>query len=195
VDGPAEDGVVRQRASAVAELPALLGGIGVDPARVFDGTGIDPATLTPDTRLSVDALHALLDRAAAATGMPDIGLRLGLRFRMAHHGAIGALMESALTLGAALRAFVHWQPGYSSGAVVFLGSEGDMTAFGSAISSAASGPRRPYLDVVLGIGLRMVVLLSGARPDRWRFTWRSARPPTACPTSGARARRCPSISR
>ena len=96
MDGPAEDGIVRQRASAVAELPALLGEIGVDPARVFDGTGVDPATLAPDTRLPFDALHALLDRAAGASGMPDIGLRLGLRFRMEHHGAIGALMERTL---------------------------------------------------------------------------------------------------
>jgi AraC-like DNA-binding protein len=98
--------------------------------------------------------------------MPDIGLRLGLRFRMAHHGAIGALMETAPTLGAALRTFVRWQPGYSSGAVVILDSEDGMTAFGSAVSSAASRPRRPYLDAVIGIGLRMVALLSGgaARP-------------------------------
>jgi AraC-like DNA-binding protein len=157
---------VRQRASALAELPGLLGEIGVDPAVVFRGTGVDPAELTPDTRLAFGDLHALLDRAAEATGMPDIGLRLGLRFRMAHHGAIGALMESAPTLGAALRAFVQWQPGYSSGAVVFLQSEGGVTAFGSAVTSAASRPRRPYLDIVIGIGLRMVALLSGgaARP-------------------------------
>jgi AraC-like DNA-binding protein len=161
VDGSGEGGVVRQRASAVAELPALLGEIGVDPARVFEGTGVDPATFAPDSRLSFDALHALLDRAAGATGMPDIGLRLGLRFRMAHHGVIGALRESAPTLGAALEAFVRWQPGYSSGAVVFLQTEDGMTAFGSAISSAASRPRRPYLDIVVGIGLRMVTLLSG----------------------------------
>ncbi len=86
---------MRQRASALAELPGLLGEIGVDPAVVFRGTGVDPAELTPDTRLAFGDLHALLDRAAEATGMPDIGLRLGLRFRMAHHGAIGALMETA----------------------------------------------------------------------------------------------------
>ena len=157
---------MRQRASALAELPPLLREVGVDPASVFDGTGVDPARLTPDTRLAFAEVHALLGNAARATGMPDIGLRLGLRFRMDHHGAIGALMESAPTLGAALRAFVRWQPGYSSGAVVFLDSQGGMAAFGSAVTSVASRPQRPYLDVVLGIGLQMVALLSGgaARP-------------------------------
>ena len=166
MDGATIGPVVCQRASAAAELPALLHEIGIDAARVFDGTGLDPAGFAPDTRVAFADLHLLLDRAARATGMPDIGLRLGLRFRMEHHGALGALMESAPTLGAGLAALVRWQPGYSSGAVVFLRREGGLTAFGSAITSAASRPRRPYLDVVMGIGVRMVAHLSGgaARP-------------------------------
>jgi AraC-like DNA-binding protein len=154
------DGDVRQRATVVAELPRLLAELGVEPDRVFAGTGVSPGTLGPETRMPFAACVAILSRAAEVSGRPEIGLLLGRRFRLDHHGAIGELMRTSATLGDALRAFVAWQPGYSSGAVVFLHADGGMTAFGNAVCSTAARPGRAYLDVVLGIGLRMVELLT-----------------------------------
>lgn len=151
---------VHQRASAAVVLPALLRELGADPGRVFAGTGIDPETLTPETRIPFASLAVLLDRAVAATGRSDLGLLAGERFVLAHHGAIGELMRTAPTLGAALHAFTRWQPGYSSGAVVYLHSEGGMTAFGSAVCSTSVRPGRTYIDFVLAIGARMVALLT-----------------------------------
>jgi AraC-like DNA-binding protein len=152
---------VHQRANTVAVLPELLRELGVEPGPVFAGTGVDPGTLTAETRIPFGALAVLLDQAVAATGRADLGLMLGHRFVLEHHGVLGELMRTAPTLGAALKAFTRWQPGYSSGAVVYLHSEGGMTAIGSAVCSASVRPRRVYTDLLLGIGVRMVALLTG----------------------------------
>lgn len=154
---------VHQRASTVATLPGLLRELAVEPGPVFAGTGVDPDGLTTETRIPFRSLALLLNQAVAATGRADLGLILGQRFTLAHHGVIAELMQTAPTLGAALSAFARWQPGYSSGAVVYLHSEGGMTAFGSAVCSAAVRPGRVYTDLVLSIGMRMVALLTSNR--------------------------------
>lgn len=153
--------VVDQRASTLVVLPEILRELDVGPRAVFEGTGINPDTLTAETRVPFEALATLLEKAVAKTGRVDLGLMLGERFVFAHHGIVGELMQTAPTLGAAFRAFTRWQPGYSSGAVVYLHSEGDMTAVGSAVCSASVRPGRVYTDLVLAIGARMVALMTG----------------------------------
>jgi hypothetical protein len=77
----------------------------------------------------------LLERATTITGASDLGLRLGLRFRLEHHGMLGALMATTPTLGDALLDFQTSQPGYSSGAIIYVHDWGDDVAFGYAACS------------------------------------------------------------
>jgi AraC-like DNA-binding protein len=163
VDGRASRDGVRQRATTVAELPPLLAELGVDAAEVFAGTDVDPETLDAETRITFGDLATILDRSARLSGCPELGLLLGRRFRLEHHGAVGEMMRTAPTLGAALRSFVACQPGYSSGAVVYLHSQDGMTALGSAVCSGEVRPGRTYTDIVVGIGMRMVTLLTGGQ--------------------------------
>lgn len=158
---PAE--VTTQRAGVLCELPALLREAGVRPGEVFAGSGVDPATLDADQRVPFPALVALLDRAAEATGLAHLGLMLGLRFRLEHHGLIGRLMRTAPTLQAALVDFVTWQPGYSSGAVVYLTRLGEDRLFGYAAQEPGSPQIAHLYYAVAGIGLNMVAELTGGR--------------------------------
>jgi AraC-like DNA-binding protein len=160
VDGGRHRDEVHQRASTAVALPGLLRELGVEPGPVFVGTGLDPATLTAETRIPFGSLALLLEKAVAATGRADLGLMLGHRFEFAHHGLIAEVMQTAPTLGAALRAFTRWQPGYSSGTVVYLHSEGGVTAFGLAVCSVSVRPGRVYTDLVLAVGARMLWLLT-----------------------------------
>jgi AraC-like DNA-binding protein len=154
---------VLQRATTITELPALLDELGVDAAEAFEGTAVNRATLDAETRISFADLATILDRSVRLSGRPELGLLLGLRFRLEHHGAVGEMMRTAPTLGDALRSLVACQPGYSSGAVVYLHSEDGMTAFGNAVCSGAVRPGRTYTDLVVGIGMRMVTLLTGGQ--------------------------------
>jgi AraC-like DNA-binding protein len=149
--------VAMQRAGVFSELPALLAELGVDPAAVLAPAGIDPAVLSPDTRLPFAQIITALHLSAQATARPDIGLMLGQRFSLAHHGLMGTLMRSADTLGQALVDFASWQGGYSTGAVVYLHRMGPDIVFG--YGAAGAGDRRIY-DCVLVIGARMIAALT-----------------------------------
>ncbi|MGI1662977.1 AraC family transcriptional regulator ligand-binding domain-containing protein [Palleronia sp. KMU-117] len=150
-----------QRVGTGAELPRLLEELGVPTEAVFDGSGIDPASLQPDTRVPFAALIDLIERAATLSGFPDFGLRLGLRFRMELHGPVGALMASAPTLGAALEDFETWQRGYSSGAITFVHPWGDDIALGYALCAGTLTPSPQFYHCVLGIAVRMIEELTG----------------------------------
>ncbi|HEV7260650.1 MAG TPA: AraC family transcriptional regulator ligand-binding domain-containing protein [Bosea sp. (in: a-proteobacteria)] len=152
-----------QRAGVLAELPGLLRELGSDPAAIFDGSGLDPDNLTTETRLPFRNLVSILDRAAQATACPHLGLLLGQRFTLQHHGVIGALMSQAPTLHHALLDFVTWQPGYSSGAIVYLNRIDEDLAFGyGALDQISSGTTQLY-DAVIAVGIGMVQQLTGGR--------------------------------
>lgn len=147
-----------QRATVFAELPGLLTELGVEPASVFDGTGIALDGLTPDSRLPFASMVACLEKAAEQTRCPHLGLLLGQRFSLAHHGLLGQLMRCAPTLHQALLDLTLWQPGYSSGAIVYLHQLGEDFALGY----GAAGNGSPVLyDVIMAIGPRMLQGLTG----------------------------------
>ena len=85
-------GEMMQRAGVLSELPQVLLDLGTDVSAVFDGSGIDPSTLSADTRVTFDALLNLLEKAARDTRCPHLGLLIGLRFKFEIHGPIGKLM-------------------------------------------------------------------------------------------------------
>jgi AraC-like DNA-binding protein len=104
--------------------------------------------------------------------MPHLGLVLGTRFRLEHHGIIGELMRCAPTLRHALSDFVALQPGYSSGAIVYVSRWGDEYAFGYAIHARFETGRRLLYDCIVGVGCRMLDELTGGkvRPLEFHIT-------------------------
>jgi len=167
-------GTATQRAGVFHQLPALLDELGVEAAQVFDGSGIDPATLAADTRVGFLSMLEVMDRAALASGLPHLGLLLGRRFSFEFHGLIGRLMLAAPTLGRALNDFVAWQPGYSSGAIVYLSETGGHAAFGYGAYVGPTAGGRVLYDTVVAIGLRMLEGLAGApvEPVEIHFSYR-----------------------
>lgn len=144
------------------ELPGLLRDLDADVDAVFRGSGVGPGELSPDLRLPFPDLLDLLERAAQVSACPHIGLLLGLRFDLVrHHGLIGALMKTAPTIKQALVDFVTWQPGYSSGAMVYLNRLGDEYELGYATYAVSSPGTRVLYDVVVGVARRMVHDLTG----------------------------------
>ena len=155
---------ITQRVGPLSELPSVLRDLGADVEAIFHGSGVDPATLTPDLRMPFPDLFRLLERAAEMSRCPHLGLLFGLRFEVVkHHGLIGELMHTAPTLKQALIDCVTWQLGYSSGAIVFLNSFGDEYIFGYGTYEVSAPGIRVLYDVIVCIALRMVHELSNGR--------------------------------
>lgn len=149
-----------QRLGVGSELPGLLNELGADPATLFAEIGVELSAVSPDLRLPFPKLLYLLNRAVQVTGCDHLGLLCGLRFEFRHHGAIGDLMLSAPTLGQAMEDFVRWQPAYSSGAMVYLHRTGPDYALGYGMHTAATPGAEILYDVVIGVGVRLVRLLT-----------------------------------
>ncbi|MCA3572437.1 MAG: AraC family transcriptional regulator ligand-binding domain-containing protein [Aestuariivirga sp.] len=153
-----------QRLGVVVELPGLLTEHGLDAGEIFASAGLGQPPRSADDKLPFIDTVQLLEKSAALTGCPHFGLLLGQRFQLAHHGPIGDLMRHAPTLGHALGDFVSWQPGYSSGAIVYLHRLGEDHALGYGAMGAAS---RVLHDLVVAIGVRMLDQLThgAVRPE------------------------------
>lgn len=148
---------VTQRGGPLSELPGLLQELGVDALPVFDGSGIDPVDLSPDTPVRFADLLPLLERATRQADCPHLGLVLGLRFDlMKHHGPIGRLMLTAPSVRQALIDCVSWQLGYSKGAIVYLNQLGDDYIFGYGTYSASGPGTRVLYDIIVGVAVRIV---------------------------------------
>jgi AraC-like DNA-binding protein len=150
-----------QRAGILCELPQLLRQHDLDPREIFAGSGVDPDILRADTFVRFESVLRLLQRSADATSCPHLGLMLGLRFKLPIHGILGRLMATSPTLRQCLVDFVSWQPGYSSGAIVYLIRINDAFAIGYGIHDHYPFGRRQLYDAVLGICLRMMQELTG----------------------------------
>ncbi|MBK0329692.1 AraC family transcriptional regulator [Rhodobacteraceae bacterium F11138] len=164
-----------QRAGVLAELPTVLRDLGADVAEVFEQTGIDPNTLCAETRVPFTAMLSVLERAARQTGCLHLGLLIGHRFDFALHGPIGQLMLMAPTLGQALTDFMTWQPGYSSGAIVYLNRFDDVCTFGYGAYAASHPGSQVLYDAVVAVALKMVSILTHGtvKPIEVQFSHRA----------------------
>ncbi len=167
-----------QRAGVFAELAPLLEELGVDPRQVLAGTGLDSLPASPEARLPFAHMLQVLENAATITRCPHLGLMIGQRFSLAHHGVVGEMMRCAQTLGRAFADFTSWQQGYSSGAVVYLLPLGEYHALG--YGATGMGNRVLY-DAVMTIGVRMIDQITGGavKPEEVHFAHRQ--PPDKTP--------------
>lgn len=155
--------VAMQRAGPLAGIQALLREFDVDPAVVFDGSGVDPSGLAADTMLAFSTATRILERAARASRCDHFGLLLGRRYEAGAHGPLLRLMRSAPTLRRALLDFIAWQPGYSSGATTYLNRIGDDFAWGYAAYDRRSPGTHHLYDIALAAGAVMLHDLTQGR--------------------------------
>jgi AraC-like DNA-binding protein len=152
-----------QRAGAFAHLAAVVRGLGGSPADVAAGLAVDLDRLAHDDRIPFRDCLTLLERAAALTGCPHVGLLMGAQYRWSEHGIIHQLAKEAPTLRVALQDFVGWQLGYTSGAAVYLHRVGLDFALGYGIYDRASPGSRHLYDAVVAIGCDILRDLTGGR--------------------------------
>jgi len=144
-----------QRVGPVSQLAAVLQEQGIAIASVLDGLPLTEDDLKPDAYLPLGVLSAVLDRAAARSGLSDIGLRLAGRQNHMVLGPVGQLMMSCETLGSALGTFAALQMTNSTAAAVYLQPMGEDYALGFGVY-APELPSRHVYDVSLAMGFNIL---------------------------------------
>jgi AraC-like DNA-binding protein len=129
---------------------------GRDPAPLFQEAGISLArTRASGSRLPQRATRRLWELAAAATGDPAIGLRVGRRFQPEGLHALGYAWMSSRTLADALRRFARY-----SRVLITIPATVEVTAADTGCQVAAVFPDPAQQPHEAGIDATLVALLT-----------------------------------
>ncbi|MCE7008221.1 AraC family transcriptional regulator [Kibdelosporangium philippinense] len=99
---------VLARYAALNSYVEVSQSVGVDPAGLMRGVGLDPASLgSPDRWVPAAAIARLLEQSAAASGHQDFGLKLAERRRLANLGPLSLVIREEPDLRSALRMLIR----------------------------------------------------------------------------------------
>jgi AraC-like DNA-binding protein len=154
-----------QRVGGLAALPRLLAQQGVASAGVLGAAGLAPDALScPEKSISFAGGARALSEAARLSNCPHFGLVVGQQTRLTDLGPVGAMMQAAPTVGAALRTFAEHQRRISTGGAVFLQEHGRTASLGYAVFHPEVGRLGPVYDTAAGAGASLMRELCG---DEW----------------------------
>jgi hypothetical protein len=156
----------QQRIGVLVELPAVLREMGVDPATVIAGVGINPDLLrNPENSLSFVELGRLIEASVVATRCEHFGLLVGQRSGTASLGLVGRLMQNAPTLKDAILDLCTNQRRYVRGAVTYLVIQNDIAFWGYAVHHPGMPAIEHLSDGAIAVGFNMMRELVGSVPD------------------------------
>ena len=151
------------RATALLDFPAVALEAGIDPYAALREAGIDPASLSrADLTLPTDRVAWLLDGVAERTGLPDLGIRIAMRRRLANMGVAGLVLGQQPTVRDALAMADRYSHLLSNALSLHIeGGDGDVATLVLGVSIAASAPGRQSRELALAAYVHLFRLLHG----------------------------------
>ncbi|MDH4561125.1 AraC family transcriptional regulator [Pseudomonas sp. BN411] len=132
--------------------------------------GLDAHAVLAEAGLPTDALdglisggkfNALLELCARRTGNPLFGLQFGLHQGSQALGGLLYLIQSARTVGDALKALAQYFHVHSSGAELHLERQGDQARFLYEVVDGEAASVRQTVELAMGIGAQLMQSLLG----------------------------------
>jgi len=95
----------------IRELLKLMADFGVSPDNLLAGTGLTGAMLQePSLLISYEQQIQIFSKAVIQSPVPDLGIRLGMRHHMYHHGTYGYAIQTCANFDQALRVACRFMP-------------------------------------------------------------------------------------
>ena len=151
------------RGSALQGIRAAVEELGGDADALLLRTGLIEAEQESDSWYSYRSHLLLLEEAARSTGCQHFGLLLSQRQDVEILGVVGFVIRQAPNLGTALRELATYFVHHNQGAVVSLTVENDVAIWRFTSKLNSYSPMWQQSDLVAGIGVDLMRLLSN--PD------------------------------
>jgi AraC-like DNA-binding protein len=152
------------RVGPTMHLPELVGGLGYDPAPLFTSLGLDHTRFAdPDYEIPFILSSRLLSRCTAATGCDHLGLLLGERAAISSLGLVGFMLQSAPTVGVALRALVRYLDLHDRGGLATLDIDGGVAQLGYSIILPEASAQEQIYDLAMTFICKLMRGLCGAQ--------------------------------
>lgn len=150
------------RIGATIGLPAVLQGLGADPAQLLAKVGLELSLFdNPDNLLSYSARGRLLEHCVASTGCQHLGLLVGQRASLQSLGLVGSLVKYSPDVGTALRSLVRFFHLHTRGAQATLSVDGQLAYFGYQIDQPGTKGADQVGDGALAAMLNIMRSLCG----------------------------------
>ncbi len=148
------------RAAAITGLTALCRSYGVDAAQVLRGAGLSPGIESePDRRIPAVAADHAFERAAAACGRDDFGLRLSELRGFANLGPISLIARDEPTVGAAFAAIEAYLPLHNDALSISRERFDDIIVLRPVL--LAPGPKVQATDIAVAMIHRILTQFAG----------------------------------
>lgn len=117
---------------------------GLDPARMMREHGLDPAGLAqPDRRVAADAVIALLEASADASGVDDFGLRLAERRRLSSLGPLSLALREQPTVRDVVAMLCRYESMYNESLRIRVVERDGIAAVRLALDAGVPPPPNP----------------------------------------------------
>jgi AraC-like DNA-binding protein len=149
------------RASALEGYDRLVTELGGDPAALRRAVGIAPGALPQDSWISYRAFINLLENSARSLDCPHFGLSLSRYQDIGILGTVGFVMREAPDVATALAELSHYFALHNQGAEVNLSVQEGIASLSFEPKLSGILGTAQQLDLILGIGLKILRLLCG----------------------------------
>lgn len=173
--------LARVRATALLDLPAVALEVGIDPYAALREAGIDPSLLDrPDATLPAESVGWILERLAERHDMPDLGIRIAMRRRLANIGVAGLVLVQQATVREALAMVERYRHLLTDSISLHVEEAGGRATAMLGITNSASTPQRQARELGTSAFIHLFRLLLGEswHPDVVHFTHAAPRKAT-----------------
>jgi len=169
------------RATALLDLPAVALEAGIDPYGPLREAQIDPAMLLrAEMTIPAERVAWLLDGIAERHDLPDFGIRIAMRRRLANIGVAGLVLGQQATVREALAMVDRYRHLMSDSLSLHVEEQGGRAIAMLGLMIPGSAPQRQSRELGLAAFVHLFRLLLGERwcPDSVHFTHAAPRKPT-----------------
>jgi AraC-like DNA-binding protein len=150
----------RIRADTLTGYAGLARSVGLDPASLVAGVGLQPTDLdVPGRWIPAAPAARLLELSAAQSGCADFGLRMAALRRLGTLGPLSVVLRDEPDLRSALVLLVRYERVYNEALRLHLGENGGEATIEAWLEFGEPAPAEQALDLVMGALLGIVRML------------------------------------
>ena len=169
------DGQLTIRSASLTGYPELARSLGLDPVLLMRQVGLPVRCMDNlETRISVNAVHQLLEISACDSGVEDFGLRLASKRRLSNLGPLSLVLREEPTGMHALETMCRYLRLINTSLFTRIERRADLIVIKEVILVERAQSARQAIEMAIGVLVRAMRDLMGAqwRPRRVCFTHR-----------------------
>jgi AraC-like DNA-binding protein len=150
---------------------------GLDPFCLLKEAGLDRSCLLdPDTKISIDKCHWLLEASASEARVEDFGLRMSENRRLSNLGPLALATRDAGSLREMLHAVIRYMRLHTDVFAVFFQEIDNLALIKAELIGSRLSSARQLIEMAVGVTYRVMGQLLGSSSKDWQVCFAHSAP-------------------